>query len=62
MDELDVIVYDDRGHRDDKLGYVGSRACLDDISIVIANITSLEVDAIVNAANEGLRAGGGSSD
>ena len=32
---------------------------LDDISIVVADITSLEVDAIVNAANEGLRAGGG---
>ena len=59
MDEFGVIVYDDRRHRNDELGYVGSRACLDDISIVIADITSLEVDAIVNAANEGLRAGGG---
>ena len=32
---------------------------VDDISIVVADIVDMEVDAIVNAANEGLRAGGG---
>ena len=59
MTELDTVVYDDRGHRVDELGYVGSRAQLDDIDIVVADITGMEVDAVVNAANSGLRAGGG---
>ena len=58
MKEFDIGVYNDRSHCIDKLGYVGSRTCLDDISVVVADIISLEVDAIVNAANEGLRTGG----
>lgn len=32
---------------------------LDEISIVVADITNMDVDAVVNAANSGLRAGGG---
>lgn len=40
-------------------GFVERRARLGDIKITVADITGIDVDAVVNAANEGLRAGGG---
>ena len=38
---------------------VGRKARLGELDIAVADITEMNVDAVVNAANEGLRAGGG---